>query len=262
MNIGFTEYEARVYDVLINGGLMSANEITRHSGVQRGRVYDVLKSLMDRGLCEMILGTVKKYHALEPQQSFKKVLEEHIEKEKRIRDLIAGLQVINESTKSIISELDFVSIYTSVSAINHKTIEFTEKSKDIIRALCKPPYLYIRTVDELKEKAKPQLEALERGCKFHCIYEIEEVNKENFLNSCSFFQEHGEVVRVMHKLPLKLTIMDSDSSMFTLFHKSLTKNNITSMYIKNSDIVYAFIDLFEYYWMKAIPFDEYKQSLL
>jgi HTH-type transcriptional regulator, sugar sensing transcriptional regulator len=261
MNIGFTEYEAKVYDVLVNGGLMSANDITRHSSVKRGRVYDVLNSLMDKGLCELILGTVKKYRVIEPQKAFSGILEEQKEKERKLLKIISTLQLSSNSTKSIKNELDFVSVYTSASATNRKTIEMITNTKEILRALCKPPYLYIRKAEELEEKSKPQLKSVKHGSEFHCIYEIEKNNMDSFIKMCTFFHEHGEKVRVMEKLPLKLTILDSNSSMFTLFHKSLTHNNITSMYIENSDIVVALIDLFEYYWKQAIPFEDFIKQI-
>jgi len=261
LSIGFTEYEAKVYTALVSASMLSANDITKIADVPRGRVYDVLASLMNEGLCEMIPGTVKKYQAVNPTKAFSAMLEanreECAQRENRIKSLSIMLQSVHSERKVSRNELDCVSIYTSMASIAQKSIGFIEQSQEIHRSLCKPPYITIRNIKDLEDKSAPVIKSLERGIEFRSIYEIEEDNMESFLKICSFFHERGEKVRVMNKIPLKLIIMDSTSAMFTLFHKSLTKNNITSMYVEHSDVVIALIDLFEYYWNLATPFEEF-----
>ncbi len=258
MEIGFTEYEAKVYNSLVYGDALSANDITKTTGVPRGRVYDILNSLLEDGFCLMIPGTVKKFQAVEPELAFETILEKQRAKEQSTRRVIEKLQSAYLSEESNKSQLDCLYVYSAKATIAKKSNEFIEQTKEIHRSLCKPPYITIDKIEDLEEKAGPVIRALQSGRIFKSIYEIEEDNMENFLRICSFFQGHGEQVRVMQKIPIKLIIKDKTCAMFTLFHESLTKNNITSMYLEHSDVVYALIDLFEYYWEKAIPFEEYK----
>mgnify|MGYP000860132682 CR=1 FL=1 len=262
LDIGFTEYEAKVYAVLVSGDLMSANDISKVAGVPRGRVYDVLGSLMNEGLCKMVPGSVKQYQALDPGKVFDGILKRnfdaYIHREKQIKDLSRKLEQEHSEHKGLRNELDCVSIYTSKLSIAKKSDEMVHETQSILRSLCKPKYLTPRKLDDLNEVTAPVVNAIASGREFRSIYEIEEDNMENLLYICKHFHDHGEKVRFMKKLPLKLVIMDSSAAMFTMFHRSMTKNNITAMYVEHSDIVIAMIDLFEHYWNLATPFEDFQ----
>lgn len=61
--LGFTEYEARVLEALIDNDSMKAAEISARSGVPRGKIYSVLNSLSERGIVASGGGKVNKYFA-------------------------------------------------------------------------------------------------------------------------------------------------------------------------------------------------------
>ncbi len=48
--LGFTEYEAKVYEALIGHPSSTGYEVARHSGVPRAKVYEVLEGLQARGI--------------------------------------------------------------------------------------------------------------------------------------------------------------------------------------------------------------------
>jgi HTH-type transcriptional regulator, sugar sensing transcriptional regulator len=48
--IGFTEYEAKVYLALLTNPAVTGYEVARHSGVPRAKVYEVLEALARRGV--------------------------------------------------------------------------------------------------------------------------------------------------------------------------------------------------------------------
>jgi len=49
VSLGYTEYEARVYLALVEHPEVSGYEASKHSGVPRSRVYEVLGDLVDKG---------------------------------------------------------------------------------------------------------------------------------------------------------------------------------------------------------------------
>lgn len=57
MNLGFSEYEAKIYLTLINNYPMTAYEIAKNSGVPTSKVYEALKKLFEK---EIISLTAKK----------------------------------------------------------------------------------------------------------------------------------------------------------------------------------------------------------
>ena len=64
--LGLTQYETDAYMVLLEKGLLTATECSAASGVPRPRCYDVLRSLMEKGLVRMEPGRPVKYSAIPP----------------------------------------------------------------------------------------------------------------------------------------------------------------------------------------------------
>jgi len=77
---GLSEYEAKVLLALIAKGELTAKEISEYSGVPRTSVYDVMKSLIDKGLVESY-GKPMKFKALNSEdlmRIFSKRVEENL----------------------------------------------------------------------------------------------------------------------------------------------------------------------------------------
>lgn len=72
--LGFTEYEAKVYATLIRHPLGNGYEISRHSGVPRAKVYEVLEGMVASGTVLQETGLERtRYRAL----PFTALLQEH-----------------------------------------------------------------------------------------------------------------------------------------------------------------------------------------
>lgn len=48
--LGFTEYEAKAYTALVQHSHVNAYQVSKNSGIPRARVYDILTSLVDKGI--------------------------------------------------------------------------------------------------------------------------------------------------------------------------------------------------------------------
>lgn len=49
-SLGFNQYESKVYVTLVKKGFSTAYGISKHSGVPRARVYDILQTLEEKGM--------------------------------------------------------------------------------------------------------------------------------------------------------------------------------------------------------------------
>lgn len=264
LEIGFSEYEANVYLALIMGDKLAASEICNLAGVPKGRVYGVLASLMEMGMCIMIPGSVKRYQALPPDLAFsvlceKRRLAQEAEELKTMK-LSKQLSALYEEDENLDPEFDSVSIYTSPITIAKKFYEMIDKTEAIHRSLCKPPYLVIQSIDEVAPKSGSVIEALQRGVEFRTIYELEEEDVENFSYICEYFHSQGEKVRIIKKLPIKLAIMDSSIALFTMHHRYFKRNKFSCMFIENSDLIVALTDLFDYYWSIATDYTDFVKN--
>jgi sugar-specific transcriptional regulator TrmB len=68
--MGLSGYEAQVYLALLGETRAPASRVVRKSGVPQSKVYGALSSLIERGFAEQVLGDVKLYRGIPPQQAF------------------------------------------------------------------------------------------------------------------------------------------------------------------------------------------------
>ncbi|MGH8228980.1 MAG: TrmB family transcriptional regulator [Steroidobacteraceae bacterium] len=67
--LGFTEYEARAYVALLEGGELTGYELAKRSGIPRPNVYPVLEKLIDRGAaCRRLDESGQRYAPVPPKQ--------------------------------------------------------------------------------------------------------------------------------------------------------------------------------------------------
>src|SRR3979411_2769383 len=64
--LGLTSYEARAYVALTGRDSFTAAQVARLAGLPRQRIYDVLSSLVQKGLAVARPGSVVKYAATDP----------------------------------------------------------------------------------------------------------------------------------------------------------------------------------------------------
>ena len=69
IRLGLPSYEAKAYLALTRRDTSTAAQVARLSGVPRQRIYDVLASLVEKGLASARPGKVVKYAATAPEQA-------------------------------------------------------------------------------------------------------------------------------------------------------------------------------------------------
>ena len=79
-------YEAKSYLALLQKDNLSAVEVAKISGVPRGRVYEVLTGLHDKGLCNLLPGDAKKYRAVNPEVLQRQIGQKIKDNEEDIKD--------------------------------------------------------------------------------------------------------------------------------------------------------------------------------
>ena len=64
---GLSTYESSAYSTLLRLGMADASLVAQKAGIPFGRVYDVLNSLVERGLLALHEGRPKQYRAVQPR---------------------------------------------------------------------------------------------------------------------------------------------------------------------------------------------------
>ena len=144
--IGLTPYEARAYVAVLYHGPLSPKGVNQKAGIPRPRTYDVLNSLVGKGLLMEQPGKPSKYLAVDPSMGLKKLMEDLEEKTIRqikqqwgvVEGLVSSLSGPYASTREGESEEDVVWVTRRDSAMiarYSETIRSVENSFIIATAL-------------------------------------------------------------------------------------------------------------------------------
>jgi len=95
-NFGLTNRETKVYLALLETGAVTAHEIAIKTKILRQSVYDILSSLIEKGLVSYFIKSGKKYFEAANPSKFKSILKE---KKEVIDKVLPRLESLKEFTK-------------------------------------------------------------------------------------------------------------------------------------------------------------------
>ncbi len=256
LEIGLTEYEAKVYSAMIHQDLLTATDITKFGGVPRGRVYDIINQLIDKGFCLTVPGVVKKFRAVEPEAAIANLIEQHQSKQQRMVDIAKKLQDKYNTKKENTTPFDFIQVLTSKQSQVKKFRELVEDATDFIMAFTKKPYAINPDIDDIKKVSAPFKKIIDSGVQVKTIYEADD-STEHFADWVSYFQSIGEQIRIAESLPVKMLISDNKTVMISLTNQATASFSVSSMVVDHTDLTAALIKLFEFYWNSSMIVDQY-----
>ncbi len=288
-DFGLSTYEAKSYLSLLKKDSLSAVEVAKISGVPRGRVYEILDNLLDKGLCNSIPGKVNKYRAADPVVLREKIepkirvveseinrrrqeIDSEIDRRKQklnseIEQKKQELNSIKKNTDEIIESLvplykesrgennpfEYIEIIKDPYQIHKKFIELVGKVEKEMLAFDKPPY----TVDKetRKEQDTQQDELLKAGkIRIKTIHEIPKTKEELHLK-LKFIRETADLDcdenRVIAELPIKMAIFDEKVAIFELKDHVSIGESFTFQVVEHSALAKTLKITFETLWEKA-----------
>jgi len=89
--IGLTKNESKAYEALVKFGKLTAGETSAKSGVPYSRIYDILESLVHRGIVETIPEKTKKFIPSNPEH-FLEIIKKKEEKLEKIKEKIKEMK--------------------------------------------------------------------------------------------------------------------------------------------------------------------------
>ena len=152
-SLNLTTYEIKSYLALMEKDSLTAIEVARISKVPRGRIYEVLKNLLDKGLCRLQPDKVKKYIAVNPKLLRSQIEirvssaeEELKQRQKQYNDSInrkiesfnvkiekekEKLSLLRQDAGNAVDELEFI---FNKGRINDSPVEYIEVVRDFQQA--------------------------------------------------------------------------------------------------------------------------------
>lgn len=252
-DLGLTNYEARVYVALTRRGTSTAAETARVAGIPRQRIYDVLSSLVTRGLASTRPGQVTKYVATSPSEATERLVSDHrqrlqqLERESRI--LAETLTPEFDAGQEYTDPLDYIEVLRDRRAINQRFGELQAGIETEILVFTKPPYA---------TPPEENVEGLE-VTQSHSVYSVYELSifddPENVAGVRSFI-EAGEQARFVEELPLKLVIIDERVVLFGMEDPVAAGADLTMLVVEHPALAKVLKIAFMQVWGEGLTFDE------
>jgi HTH-type transcriptional regulator, sugar sensing transcriptional regulator len=251
--LGLTSYEAKAYLALTRRGSATAAQVSRLAGVPRQRIYDVLASLVEKGLASSKPGRVVKYAATAPELALERLLSDHrqqlAELEQSVNAMIEELQPAFQEGQEQTDPLEYVEVLRDRRAVNERFEELQAGIKREILVFTKPPYA---------TPAQENVEGLEvvQSHNARSIYEFSAFDDAAFTEGVRRFIEAGEEARFVPELPLKLVIIDETIVMFGMEDPVAGSTEMTMVVVEHPSLAKILKVAFETIWNQGLTFDQ------
>ncbi|MBA2556985.1 MAG: TrmB family transcriptional regulator, partial [Chloroflexi bacterium] len=252
--LGLTSYEAKAYLALIRRDSYTAAQVARQANLPRQRIYDVLGSLVEKGLASARPGSVVKYAATAPDQALETLIEHHrrqlAEMEEEAAAMVANLSPGFAAGREHREPLEYIEVLRDRRAITERFDELQAQVKKEILVFTKPPY------------AKPpqqNLEGLEVTRRTHAarsMYEFSVFDDPAVARGVRRFIEAGEEARFVPELPLKLVIIDECIVMFGMTDPVAGSSDLTIVVVEHPSLAQVLKTAFSTIWDSGLTFDQ------
>lgn len=274
-SIGFKEFEAKVFIVLMKGIPMSVPEIADEAKLLRNSIYDTLKTFAEKGFCNIIeTNTTLKYQIINPEVIIGKLEKDYTES---LRNKLSVL-------KNTFGELD--SFYKDNPATSddkadnvelirgfnkHRVLKYMELIKSAKKEILSMNKLKGIVTDDINDFS---LDFIKRGGAIRSIYKISldfrvkkgdktiNASNEDLIHVCEMFERFGEEVKLTAIEIPNMVIIDREKIFLNLAGNKNSPNHKQTDLIVN-DKLYAenMRDLFLNYWERSATIKEYQGSL-
>jgi HTH-type transcriptional regulator, sugar sensing transcriptional regulator len=257
--LGLTSYEAKAYLALLRRDSSTAAQAARLANVPRQRIYDVLASLVDKGLASTRPGQVAKYVAVAPELALERLVSDQREQladlERQTAALIDELSPAYHAGQKQDNPLEYIEVLRDRRAINERFEELQAGIKREILVFTKPPYA---------TPPQENVEGLEvtKAHEARSVYELSVFDDPETTEGVRRFVEAGEKARFVPNLPLKLVIIDESIVMFGMEDPVAGSSELTIMVVEHPSLAGILKIAFNTVWEQGLTFDQAYDDLV
>jgi HTH-type transcriptional regulator, sugar sensing transcriptional regulator len=259
MRLGLTSYEAKTYLALIKRDSFTAAQVARLAEVPRQRIYDVLGSLVEKGLASTKPGRAVKYSATSPDLAIPRLVADHRARleamETDAEQMVAELSKDFAAGQRETDPLDYIEVLRDRRAINERFAQLQRQIEHEILVFTKPPYA---------TPPQENIEGLEvlRKHEARSMYELSLFDDPEAAAGVQMFIEQGEGARFLPDLPLKLAIIDENIVMFGMEDPVANSDDLTIVVVEHPSLAKILKVAFESCWERGMTFDEARAHVL
>jgi HTH-type transcriptional regulator, sugar sensing transcriptional regulator len=251
--LGLTAYEAKAYVALIRRDSSTAVDVARVASLPRQRVYDVMESLVDKGLASGRPGRPVKYTPSAPAIAIERLVADRrnalAELEEEANATIEQLTPAFRAGQIHHDPLEFIEVLRDHRAINERFQELQSAVKREILVFTKPPY------------ATPPQENVQglrliNGHSARSVYEFSLFDDPAHVEGVRRFLDAGEDARFVAELPLKLVIIDATIVMFGMQDPVAESSELTMVVVEHPSLAKVLMLAFDAVWAQGLTFDQ------
>lgn len=244
--LGLNDRSAHVYRALLDGGAAGVHELAEANGMAADEVHKALAELIDAGLVGRTSAAGERYAPVAPDAGLK-VLTARRQSEVQAA-MVATLNAYAEFRRTGLSPATdhLVEVVTGPAMLER--VEQAERNvHHEIRRLDSPPYYMPGTGNDT------ELDHLARGIRYRVVYSQSSLEQEGYLDGNVLpCMKAGEQARVLHDVPVKLSLVDETMALVALPIGEAAANR-SLLIVRPSSLFSALVGLFELAWRAALP---------
>ena len=252
INMGMNERSAKVYLALLRKKDASLPDLHKLSGVRLNKLYEVINNLIREGYCaEKKIGRKRFFNVIDPGTSIGSNLKKKEERLKKSYKLKNALEEIYHNTDEIKEPFEYIEVFHGNDNIHYHFCQLVKNSKKEILSFMREPFAF-HSPEQKKEQEDVMADFLFRKGNVKTIFE-----KELIMSDPDFFTEAEnqtakDELRITDNLPLKMLVFDNNTLLIADAAPLNISNELRVVLIKQQTIINAFVELFKFFWQKAI----------
>jgi HTH-type transcriptional regulator, sugar sensing transcriptional regulator len=255
VELGMTRYEAKAYLTLIQRENFAASELATEAGIPRQRIYDVLNTLVARGLARDWPGPVTRYAATDPQTAVERLLGVQRQAlaglESNSSELADTLRETWESGRAETAPLDYVEVLRDPGLLGGRFVDLQREAQHELLTFAKAPYAIASNPAGLESTRR----IVAAGGNVRCIYEPSMLDRSEVVAEILQFIQAGEGARVADEVPMKLCLADGQRALFSLTDPIAGRLTSTNILVEHPSLASVLRTAFEAIWTVSVPFE-------
>ena len=255
--LGLTRYEAAVYLALLERRDFTPTQVAARAQVPRQRIYDVLASLCDRGLCiEHHSGRQRLFQAVDPARALPTLLQtkqqqyeaELARQQQQTAAIVAALAPLYTSGHGTQDPLAYIEILSEPNRIAERGSQLAQSARHTICVFFTSPSL-LSHEEGLTLVQNP----LSRGIQYRTLYEDtvwQDPDSRDFIRQC---QTWGQQVRFVPAVPFKMQLFDTQVTLLSLQDPLAGTPSFTALSISHPGLAQMLQIAFESLWQQGTP---------
>ena len=251
------EREAKVYLALLKKKSAIAAELQRISGIPQNKIYDTISSLLLKGyFTEKREGRSRIFEIVNPKNSLSSAFDILKRRHENAIEHRMMIEKLFENHEPAIEPYEYIEIIRGNENTHRKYIELLRNTKTELLGFTRPPFA--SSQKSMKEEQDNVYQSyIKRGGNFRGVYEVNEDSPPRMFCHIHDSMQHGEIFRIVPKLPLKMFIVDRQTLLMAEKESLISGDHLVNTVIKQKATVNGYIALFDFFWEQGAKYEQW-----